>query len=160
MMQLFSSILIASTFTIARARIQGLSAPSSVRQGDEITVNLLTTGYIHKVADVAVAFGWSTLPGHRCAIGYSPNLSAYISPDHSKIGPPENKSVPVQVQVPLWMLNYIRDGKTVLGAAVLIYGISGIPSVKFMNLTIEIGQQTTSSFVETRDFYTQENECH
>ena len=101
MMQLFSSILIASTFTIAGARIQGLSAPSSVRPGDEITVDLLTAGYIQKVADVAIAFGWSTPPGHRCAIGHSPNLSAYIGPDHSNIGAPENKSIPVKVQVPL-----------------------------------------------------------
>lgn len=47
----------AAFFTLATARINGFSAPSTVVPGAPIAINIHTENYIQPVQDVAIAFG-------------------------------------------------------------------------------------------------------
>lgn len=58
------------------------------------------------------------------------------------------------IQVPSWVSDYSKDGKTALRAAVFsIWGGSVTPTVQIMYLTLGVGEQTVREYVETRKLH-------
>lgn len=53
-----SSIFAASLFALARARIDGIGVPSTIKPGEPFDLIFLNEIYIQRVTDVAMAVGY------------------------------------------------------------------------------------------------------
>ncbi|KAF2259487.1 hypothetical protein CC78DRAFT_437658, partial [Lojkania enalia] len=130
---------VASTLALTTSRIIGFKAPSKVQLSSTVDVELITQGYIQKVADVGVGFGWgSKAPGY---IGYF-HTNAYLGPEKSNIA---STNISFRVTVPKGLANYgFKEGdKLTLSAALYsIYGLSGLVTLTNMNVTVEIAKET------------------
>lgn len=149
----FSTVAAAlSATSLASARIVGIAAPSTIAPNSTFPLTLLTENYIQSVADIAVAYGF-TLPTASSPTGYNYTVGQYAK--SSYLGPEKSntlKNVTITatasdgLEASPWM------GKdVVLTAGVYsLYGASGSATVTSFNVTVKIGEQTSSDVVASK----------
>lgn len=83
-----SCTLLTALFTpLASAIITGIAVPSTIARGSTIPVTIITAGYIQSVADIAIAFGLTSLgsqtnsqPFYNESVGSTLLGSEYLGP--------------------------------------------------------------------------------
>jgi hypothetical protein len=126
--------------TLSSARLIGVSAPSTIAPSKPYTLTLLTENYIQTVADISVAWGYSTPPGYPKALG-SYVGSAYLGPTKSN----QLENVTVEVTAP----SYLKVGETKMLSVSLfsLYGASSGPSVSTWNVSVAVGESVDGEVV-------------
>ena len=136
----FSLLSAASALVaLASARIDGISVPATVQPGSTVEVQFNTEIYIQSVLDVAVVFGISSGQGHYPYLG---NVlgSTYLGPSQSNTQ--SDFSLPVTIPANQ------QAGETLFTAGLYsIYGVSGDPTLEIFNVTITVGDATSSNLV-------------
>lgn len=134
--------------SLSSARIVGIAAPSTIAPNSTYTLTLLTENYIQSVADIAVAWGFSTPPGFQYSLG-SFVTSSYLGPTKSNT----LKNVTIEASAPAGLENW--QGKEVLLSAGVysLYGVSSGPTVLNANVTINVGEKTSNDVVTSDEFY-------
>ncbi|BDD63679.1 hypothetical protein MPDQ_000597 [Monascus purpureus] len=126
---------------LASARIEGFAVPKTIKPGESFDAVLMGYNYIQTVAEIAAAFGVQPGQGYPGAIGTSLG-SVYLGPANSnKIG---NLSFPVTIPA-----DTAKGQASVSAALFQIYGASGSPSVEIFNLTVTLGDVTSTEYVST-----------
>jgi hypothetical protein len=134
-----------SALSLTTARLVGISAPSTIAPSQNYTLTLITENYIQAVADVAIAWGYSTPPGFPGSLGFFTG-SAYLGPSKSN----QLKNVPIEVAAPQ-SLNV--GSQYVLGVSLLsLYGASGGPVVTLFNVTVNVGEEVSQDVVRSNGF--------
>jgi hypothetical protein len=62
-------IALTTLLTTAQARINGIAVPSTIKPGEEFEAIILSSNYIQRVYDVAIAFGYSPGDGYPDTLG-------------------------------------------------------------------------------------------
>jgi len=82
-----STLLTALLTPLTSAIITGIAVPSTIASGTTIPVTIITAGYIQSVADVAIAFGLTSLgspldyqPFYNESVGITLLGSEYLGP--------------------------------------------------------------------------------
>jgi hypothetical protein len=162
----FSTLATAlTTASLASARLIGIAAPSTLAPNSTFELTLLSEGYIQAVADVAVAWGFDRLPGYAGSLGSytdsayvlfpvsseevsADDVSRYLGPEKSNQG---QDNVTISATVPAELAQEYYFGKEVLlnAAVYSLYGASHGPSVTGFNVTVMIGNTTSSDVVSS-----------
>ncbi|KAF2644404.1 hypothetical protein P280DRAFT_513884 [Massarina eburnea CBS 473.64] len=126
----------ATTAAVASARLVGISTPATLVASQPYTITLLTENYIQSVADVAVAWGYSTpANAYPRSLGSSTS-SSYLGPDKSN----QVENVTVQATAPADLASL--GDKAVLSVSLWsLYGASGGPAVNTWNVTVNVGDK-------------------
>ncbi len=70
---------LASVFSVAQARINGISVPATIKPGDGFNVVIESSDYIQSVYDVAIVFGAASGEGYPGNLG-TVLASYYLGP--------------------------------------------------------------------------------
>lgn len=127
--------------SVASARIIGIAVPETIRPGAGFNAVIMTENYIQSVYDVAIAFGYAPGSGFPGALG-STLGSYYLGPEQSNTLYNITKWVPVPASTP--------KGEVTIGASLMsLYGAAASPTLSNYNVTIEFGDQTSSTYVSS-----------
>jgi hypothetical protein len=152
------STLLASS-SLSSAIITGFTAPSTLAPGSSFTFNLTTANAQQRVADVAVAWGF-TLRTDANPTGFPYFLgsfadSAYLGPSRSNVlnGVVVNGTVPEELNSPAWI------GKDVVFSVAVfsLTGVSGGLVTQGFNATVKI--QGVDSVVSGGRGWIENGEC-
>ncbi|KAF2465346.1 secreted protein NIS1 [Lindgomyces ingoldianus] len=148
-MRISTLVSTLATIALSSARIIGLAAPSTLKPGDPYAFKLLTENYIQSVYDVSVAWGYSAAPGHLQSLGSSVG-SAYLGSSVSNT----LNNITISASAPSDLGSLAGDSKkVVLSAAVYsLYGASSMPTIANFNVTINVGDSTSSQFTRNNGF--------
>ncbi|KAK2009741.1 hypothetical protein LZ32DRAFT_608159 [Colletotrichum eremochloae] len=144
-MQLLASLTAAAgLFALANARIVGFAFPETIRAGRQVDAIIETEGYIQSVQDVAIAFGMapeaSAYPG---TLGQTLLGSFYLGREKSNVANNLTQTVPIPENT--------VAGKYVVSAGLYsLYGASSTPTLSTYNVTILVGNETSTSYVSSQ----------
>ncbi|CAH0044901.1 unnamed protein product [Clonostachys solani] len=137
----FSVAAVAATLAAtAQARIYGISVPETIKPGDKVDLKIISQGYIQRVDDIAIAFGYNSK-----AAAYPDTLgnlldSFYLGPDESNLG----QAVIVKT---VTFPSSIATGEGVVSAGLYsLYGVSKGPTLSNYNVTITFGDSTSTTY--------------
>ncbi|TDZ61509.1 hypothetical protein CTRI78_v004327 [Colletotrichum trifolii] len=145
-MQFLTSLAAAASLvSLASARISGIALPRTVKAGDNINAIVVTEGYIQSVQDIAIAFGVAP-----AASAYPGTLSTLLGSFY--LGP-EQSNVPNNITEPITIPESLVPGKYVIAASLFsLYGASSSPTVSNYNVTVNVGNETSTTYVRSQ-FY-------
>ena len=158
------SIAAASTalLALAEARITGIKVPKEIKRGEEFEAIITREGYIQSVLDSSIVFGYAAVDSYPGTIGtpfasiplgfgkfYSslPNYSLQSTNNKTE---KSNKAEDLTVKLTIPDKNtVIKDGEGIVAASLFsIYGASGSPTITNYNVTVTLGDKTSSEYVE------------
>lgn len=135
-----------TTFSLASARIVGVSTPSTLTPNSTFTITLLSENYSQSVSEVAVAWGFQ-VPTNANPSGYPYTLgrftnSSYLGPEKSNTA----GNVSIEATVP----GSLQIGQDVVFsvAVMSLYGASGGPITQGWNVTVHVGETDAVSSKE------------
>ncbi|KAK8200464.1 hypothetical protein IWZ00DRAFT_45971 [Phyllosticta capitalensis] len=144
----FTSILAAgaSLLGLSSARLVGVKAPSTIKPGDVFTAQLVTENYIQSVTDVSVVFGLAP------DASYGGSLGTFVG---AKFLGEDQSNQLHNVNVSMIMPTTVQTGKQIFGAALYsLYGASTTPVISEFNVSVTIGDATSSDWVQSEGIVT------
>ncbi|KAJ4124940.1 hypothetical protein NW768_009281 [Fusarium equiseti] len=139
------SIAAASTalLALAEARITGIKVPKEIKRGEEFEAIITREGYIQSVLDSSIVFGYAAGDSYPGTVG-TPFASIPLGFAKS------NKAEDLTVKLTIPDKNTpIKDGEGIVAASLFsIYGASGSPTITNYNVTVTLGDKTSSEYVE------------
>ncbi|PTD10854.1 hypothetical protein FCULG_00011427 [Fusarium culmorum] len=115
----------AALLALAEARITGIQVPKEIKAGEAFEAIVVRENYIQSVFDSSIVFGYSANP-YPGTIGQVLDSTPLGKADH-----PESA----------------QKGKGVVSAALLsVYGASGSPTLSEYNVTVTIGDKTSTEY--------------
>lgn len=136
-----------STAALASARLVGIAAPATIAPSQPFELHLLTENYIQSVADVSIAWGFSLAPGYPLTLGSFTN-SSYLGPSLSN----QLENVTIDAVAPAGLEQWAGQEVVLAGSLFSLYGASGTPSVTNFNVTVAVGNETSSEIVRSEGF--------
>ncbi|KAK7553672.1 hypothetical protein IWX49DRAFT_221460 [Phyllosticta citricarpa] len=134
----------ASLLGLSSARLVGVKVPSVIAPGELISVNMTSENYIQSVQDISVAFGLAPDASYGYSLG-SVVGSQYLGPGNS------NK--PEDVPILIFLPKDAPTGEQIFGASLYsLYGASSSPVVSNFNVTVTVGNETSSDYVSSEGF--------
>ncbi|RGP75818.1 secreted nis1 [Fusarium longipes] len=133
------SIAAASTalLALAEARITGIKVPKEIKAGEAFEAEIIRENYIQSVYDSSIVFGYSPDP-YPGTIGQVLNSIPLGKAESNKID---------NLKVKLTIPESTEKGEGVVSAALLsIYGASGSPTLSEYNVTVTIGDETSTEY--------------
>lgn len=157
------SIAAASTalLALAEARITGIKVPKEIKRGEEFEAIITREGYIQSVLDSSIVFGYAAVDSYPGTIGtpfasiplgfgkFSLTSSPLLQSTNNKTEK-SNKAEDLTVKLTIPDKNtVIKDGEGIVAASLFsIYGASGSPTITNYNVTVTLGDKTSSEYVE------------
>ncbi|GKU00935.1 signal peptide-containing protein [Fusarium langsethiae] len=136
------SIAAASTalLALAEARITGIKVPKEIAAGESFEAIVVRENYIQSVFDSSIVFGYSPDP-------YPGTIGQVL--DSVALGKAESNKIE-ELKVKLTIPDSVGKGEGVVSAALLsVYGASGSPTLSEYNVTVTIGDKTSSEYAES-----------
>ncbi|KAM0236846.1 hypothetical protein ACHAPO_004888 [Fusarium lateritium] len=136
------SVAAASTalLALAEARITGIKVPKEIKAGEAFEAIVVRENYIQSVFDSSIVFGYSPDP-------YPGTIGQVL--DSVPLGKGESNQIE-DLKVKLTVPESAQKGEGVVSAALLsVYGASGSPTLSEYNVTVTIGDKTSTEYGES-----------